>query len=143
MKTSANGLNLIKDFEGFQPRIYLCPAGKVTIGYGHVVLVGEKFSTITKEQASILLAKDVRFAEKTIANVVMCDLTQNEFDALVSFIYNIGGTAFRKSTMLKYLNNEAYLDAADELLKWCHIGKEVSQGLLRRRKAERALFLKE
>jgi len=143
MQISFNCLNMVEDFEGFSPIPYHCPAGKLTIGYGHVIKDGEKFTEVSKTQAETLLKTDMRWVEKTINNVVSSDITQNEFDALASLIYNIGGTAFRNSTLLKLLNQENYMDAADEFLKWCHIGKEVSNGLLTRRKTEKALFEKE
>jgi len=143
MQISYNCLNMVEDFEGFSPIPYYCPAGKPTIGYGHVIKDGEKFTEVSKTQAETLLKTDMRWVEKTINNVVSSDITQNEFDALASLIYNIGGTAFRNSTLLKLLNQENFADAADEFLKWCHIGKEVSNGLLTRRKTEKALFEKE
>jgi len=140
---SQNGMDLVKEFEGFSATPYKCPADKLTIGYGHVIKAGESFTTITKEQAETLLRIDMKWVEKTINNTISADLTQNEIDALASLIYNIGGTAFRNSTLLKLLNQDNFIDAADEFLKWCHIGKEVSQGLLNRRKKERELFLKD
>lgn len=143
MNITDNGINLIKEFEGFKASPYLCPAGKWTIGYGTTSGITKDTPAITEEQAEQLLKYNLRWVEKTIKSSVCVDLTQNEYDALCSFIYNIGGSAFRGSTLLKLLNDENYLDAADEFLKWCHVNKEVNQGLLRRRKAERDLFLKD
>jgi len=139
---SEQGLELIKEFEGFRAESYYCDAGKKTIGYGHAIKNGEVFTEpMPPEIAENLLKQDLRWVEKTINNTVSCDLLQNEVDALCSLIYNIGGTAFRKSHLLEYLNNENYLRAADEFLKWCHIGDKVSNGLLKRRQKERELFL--
>lgn len=143
MNISENGIDFIKSFEGFSDKPYTCSAGKLTIGYGHVLKNDENINKVTQEQAEQILKSDLRWVEKTIKSSVWVDLTQNEYDALCSFIYNIGGTAFRNSTLLKLLNNESYVDAADEFLKWCHVGKEISNGLLRRREAERDLFLKD
>jgi len=95
---------LIKNYESFSPVVYLCPAKKPTIGYGHVVLPGETFTRITEEQADQLLRKDVGIAENCINNYVKVTLSQNQFDALASLIFNIGINAFINSTMLKELN---------------------------------------
>lgn len=149
MQASQNAINLIKEFEGFSPKVYLCPAGKPTIGYGHVVREGEIFTTINQTQGEILLKRDLRMAEKTIDSSLSCDLTQNEFDALCSLIYNIGGGNFRKSTVARLLNEDNYMDAADAILMWNKVTnpktgeKEISKGLERRREAERALFLRD
>lgn len=143
MQISPNGFSLVEEFEGLSLVPYICPASKKSIGYGHVIRDGESFTQITKEQAETLLRIDMKWVEKTLNNTISADLTQNEIDALASLIYNIGGTAFRNSTLLKLLNQDNFADAADEFLKWCHIGKEISQGLLNRREAEKALFEKD
>lgn len=149
MIPSQNAIDLIKSFEGFQPKEYLCPAGKPTIGYGHVIRDGEKFTTITEQQAETLLKTDLKWVCRTIDNAVTCDLTQNEYDALCSFIFNIGGTNFRNSSCCRLLNQDNYMDAADAILLWNKVTnpktgeKEVSAGLERRREAERALFMKD
>ena len=146
---SQNGLDLIKRFEGFSTKPYICPAGKKTIGYGHVVKDTENFIELSEVQANILLAQDLRWVAKTIANTLSCDLTQNEYDALCSLIYNIGGTNWRSSTCCRLLNEDNYMDAADSIIIWNKITnpktgkKEISAGLERRREAERALFIKD
>jgi len=145
MKTSDKGIKLIQAFEGFQPKEYICPAGKPTIGYGHVVQAGEKFGTLTEQEASELLVKDLERYETAILRCVESSLLQNEFDALASFTYNLGINAFQNSTLLKKLNSEDYESAANEFLKWDKAtvnGKKVPlAGLTRRRQAERQMFL--
>lgn len=144
---SQNGIDLIKESEGFSDVPYKCSAGKRTIGWGHKIKEGEVFTKITKEQAETLLRTDTRWVEKTINNTISADLTQNEIDALASLIYNIGGTAFRKSTVLRKLNEDNYMDAADAFLMWDKVTNpetgehEFSQGLANRREKERELFM--
>jgi lysozyme len=141
VKTSQVGIDLIKGFEGYVGRPYLCPAGKNTIGYGHVIQPGEKFTTLTEPEALALLAKDLVRYEEAVDDFVTVPLTQPQFDALVSFTYSCGVGALLKSTLRKKLNAGDYAGAAEEFLKWCHAGPQVLNGLLVRRKAEQALFL--
>jgi lysozyme len=106
MRISQNGLDLIKQHESFSPTVYICPAGKPTVGFGHVVLPNESFTRISEQEAEDLLCKDVSIAENCINNAVKVPITQNQFDALVSFVFNVGCAAFLKSTLLRKLNNE-------------------------------------
>lgn len=138
MKVSTNGLELIKKFEGLRLEAYLCSAGVLTIGYGHTAGV-RKGDVITKATADKMLVDDVGKFEQTVSNAVTVPLTQNQFDALVSLAFNIGATAFTNSTLVKKLNLRH--DAADEFLRWRYVNRVESPGLLRRREAERALFL--
>jgi lysozyme len=105
LKTSANGLAIIKESEGFSATAYKCPAGIWTIGYGHVILPHESFTEITEQQGEYLLIKDVRIAEDCINSNALVVLAQNQFDALVSLVFNIGCAAFKASTLLKILNS--------------------------------------
>lgn len=145
MRISDKGLNLIKEFEGCRLNAYKCAAGVWTIGYGHTGEVNGKAIcnglTITQKQADELLRGDMQVFENTVNTVVTVPITQNMFDALVSFSFNVGGGALRKSTLLKKLNSKDYTGAADEFAKWNKAGGQVLKGLVRRRKAERALFL--
>jgi lysozyme len=141
MKISSTGLDLIKHFESFSPVPYLCPAHKLTVGYGHVVLRNENFTSITEEEATQLLQKDCGVAEDCINQSVKVPLSQDQFDALVSFVFNIGVGAFLNSTLLKLLNAHCYQDAALEFLRWNKSNGSVLNGLTRRRQAERCLFL--
>lgn len=105
MNISENGLNLIKKEEGFKQKPYVCPAGKLTIGYGHVILPNESFTEINEIQATQLLKNDVAIAEDCINNSVKVPITQDQFDALISFVFNVGRKAFLESTLLRNLNN--------------------------------------
>ncbi|MEZ5691469.1 MAG: lysozyme [Rickettsiales bacterium] len=142
MKTSKNGIELIKRFEGFSAEPYYCPAGKLTIGYGHVMSGKERegLLTISKEIAENLLKKDIEIAEKTIARLVKIEITQGQFDALVSFIYNIGNQAFEKSTLLRILNDGETELAAGEFKRWVYSKGKRLRGLVKRREAEKLLF---
>ena len=146
MKTSSNGTSLIREFEGFMASAYLCPANVWTIGIGTTVYPNgakvKKGDKCTEEQALEYLQHDLKSFEKTVNDSVKVDLTQNQFDALVSLTYNIGSTAFKNSTLLKKLNAKDYAGAADQFLVWNKGGGKVLKGLVRRRDAERALFLK-
>lgn len=142
---SQNGLSMIASFESFEPKAYYCPAGVLTIGYGHTGTNAQgqelqESDTVTHEQAMRLLYEDVLWAEDAV-NEQRLDLTQNQFDALVSFVFNVGATAFAHSTLLKKLKSCDFEDAADEFLRWNKAGGKVLRGLTARREAERDLFL--
>ena len=142
MKTSGKGISLIKDFEGFSPVIYLCPAGKPTIGYGHVVRANETIhAPINEEEAERLLLEDLNDYEASVLRLVSAELTQSQFDALVSFTYNLGAGNISRSTLLKKLNADDYQGAADEFERWDKCNGKPLAGLSRRRRAEKALFL--
>lgn len=139
MKTSEQGLALIRKYEGFSSTPYRCPAGKLTIGYGHVILAGENFQPLSEAKAEELLARDVASTEQAVSRLAAVPLRQNQFDALVSFAYNVGTEAFEKSTLLRYLNagNPA---AADEFNRWVYAKGQKLPGLVARRAAETGLF---
>lgn len=141
MKVSDRGLEVIRIFEGFSPRPYICPAGYLTIGYGHVVRPGEVFVVIDEGKAEELLREDVRIYECKVLKLIKVPLTQGQFDALVSFTYNLGAGALQRSTLRMKLNRGEYLDAADEFPKWVWAGGRKLRGLIRRRMEERKLFL--
>lgn len=131
---------MIEKFEGLRLSAYLDSVGIPTIGVGHTsgVHLGE---TITAEDADNILAIDLHHAEQAIYNYVTVELDQNQFDALASLIFNIGGGAFSKSTLLKLLNGGDEVGAANQFLAWNKAGGKVLDGLTRRRAAERELFL--
>lgn len=142
MKTSQKGLDLIKKFEGFSDKEYICPAGKPTIGYGHVILPNEHFpSSITKEEAETLLKKDLQPREKSLNILVKVSINQNQFDALMSFIYNIGVENFKQSTLLKFINEKLFNKIPNQFRRWKYINKVVSNGLIARREEEIKLWL--
>lgn len=140
MKTSAAGIALIKRFEGFSAVPYKCPADKWTIGYGHVILPHETFTHISEQEATDLLMRDLVSREQAVMLLVKVPLTQGQFDALVSFVYNLGSGAFRNSTLLKRLNERNYKAAADNFQRWVYAKNRKLPGLVRRRAAEWALF---
>lgn len=140
MKTSTNGINLIKNFEGCRLTAYKCPAGVWTIGYGHTKGV-KKGQKITKEQAVNILQDDLKTYENGVKKAVKIDLNQNQFDALVSFTYNVGLGAFRTSTLLKKLNKKDFTGASKEFPRWNKANGIVLKGLVKRREAEKILFI--
>lgn len=135
--------DVIKEFEGLRLEAYLCPAGVWTIGYGHTGGDVWPGLVITKEWAEWLLEEDLKRFEANVSGYVRVDLTQDQFDALVSFTYNVGAEAFKNSTLLKKLNAGEYEEAADQFLRWNKSKGKVLAGLTNRRKKERALFLGE
>ena len=141
MQTSEKGLDLIRKYEGLQLAAYVCPGGKLTIGYGHTgpdVKAGKK---IDVKQANELLIKDVLRFEKAVNELVTVPMTQGMFDALISFSFNLGAGSLKSSTLLKKLNADDPDGAADEFLKWNKAKGKVLAGLTARRESERELFL--
>ena len=141
MKTSQVGIDLIKKYEGCKLTAYKCPAGKWTIGYGHTK-TAKKGQKISRERAEELLKEDLKNYEKAVNKHVSAPLTQNQFDALVSFTYNCGTGALRTSTLLKNLNAKNYKGASAEFTRWNKSNGRVLKGLTQRRKAEQTLFNK-
>ena len=143
---SKTGIDLISSFEGIRLNAYDDGVGVWTIGIGTTIYPNgmkvKKGDKCTLEQAHEYLAHDMIEFEKTVNDSVKVPLSQNQFDALVSLTYNIGSTAFKNSTLLKKLNAKDFTGAADQFLVWNKGGGKVLKGLVRRREAERALFLK-
>ncbi len=139
MHTSQKGLDLIKSFEGLRLSAYKCPAGVWTIGYGTTAGV-KPGQTITKERAEELLREDVKRFEDQVMRLVKVRLTQGQFDALVSFTYNLGAANLGNSTLLRLLNAGDYKGAAAQFDRWTKAGGKELPGLVKRRAAERALF---
>ena len=138
---SAQGLALLKRFEGFRSQIYKDVAGLATIGYGHRLLSTESFpGGLDEAQAIELLENDVRAAELAVRRLVKPLLTQGQFDALVDFVFNLGVGRLASSTLLKELNAERFDSAAEQLLRWDHSGAQEIEGLKARRTAEFALW---
>jgi len=139
MKTSSKGIEAIAAHEGLRLKAYRCPAGVWTIGYGHTKGV-RPGDVITKEKAVGFLREDVVDAENAV-NRHLQNLTQNQFDALVSFVFNAGAGNFQKSTLLKKAKvNPDDTSIADEFAKWNKAGGTVLSGLARRRKDESNLY---
>ena len=145
MRISQGGLdNLLKKFEGCRLKAYRCPAGILTIGYGHTSAAGEPLvkdgMTITQEQAEEILKTDLGRYEKPVSDLVKVDLEQNQFDVLVDFAYNAGVGNLKISTLLKKVNAGDFDAVPAELMKWTKGGGKELPGLVKRRQAERALF---
>ncbi|ELJ5833590.1 lysozyme [Enterobacter kobei] len=145
MQTSEKGIALIKQFEGCKLTAYQDSVGVWTIGYGWTQPVDGKpiraGMTIKQETADRLLKTGLVSYESDVSRLVKVGLTQGQFDALVSFTYNLGSRSLSTSTLLRKLNAGDYAGAADEFLRWNKAGGKVLNGLTRRREAERALFL--
>ena len=143
------------EWEGFKAEIYKDSAGLKTIGVGHLLTQDELalyevalddgshvnfHDGLTDEQVLSLLARDVRKFEKAVTDAVTSDLTQDQFDAVVSFAFNVGVSAFRGSKLLKVLNQGRFSDVPNELRKWTKAGGQIVQGLVNRREKEIALW---
>lgn len=140
MKTSPRGIEMIKRAEGVRLKRYKDAAGLWTIGIGHLIKPGENLTSITEAQAEDLLRRDLADAEKAVAALGV-KLRQPEYDALVSFVFNLGGGALAKSTLARKVKARDMLGAAQEFVKWINAGGKPLKGLLRRRLAEATLFL--
>jgi lysozyme len=145
MITNAAGLSLIRQAEGLRLRAYLCPANVWTIGIGTTVYPDgrkvQRGDKCTEQQADRYLAHDLQEFERAVAAMVTVPLTGNQFASLVSLAYNVGIGALRGSTLLRLLNAGDYVNAANQFLRWNRGGGRVLPGLVKRRAAERALFL--
>ena len=147
-KTGSKGIELIKSFEGFKGSPYKCPAGIPTIGYGATFYPDGKKVTmtdtpITEEKATELLSSMLISFEKYVDSYCIDTITQNQFDALVSFAYNLGPANLKSSTLLKKVNlNPNDGTIRDEFMKWVKAGGKTLKGLVRRREAEANLYFK-
>jgi lysozyme len=145
-KTSQKGIDLIKSFEGFSAKPYLCPAKICTIGYGATFYPNGKKVTmndkaITEAEAVELLKNMLISFEKYVDSYCVDSINQNQFDALVSFCYNLGPNNLKKSTLLKKVNaNPNDETIKDEFMKWVKSNGKTLKGLVRRREAESALY---
>ena len=139
MKSTNYAILLIKSFEQLRLNSYRCPAGVWTIGYGHTDGVNQGM-LITEKTADAFLRQDIRNAEHCV-NQMGVDLTQGQFDALVSFVFNIGVQAFRISTLRRLImSNPDDLEIADEFRRWVYAGNKKLPGLIKRREKEIELY---
>jgi lysozyme len=141
MALGAKGTALIQSFEQFRAAAYKDQGGIWTAGWGHTGPDIVEGTTCTPYQASIWFDRDTAEAARAVLRTVDVPMTQNQFDALVSFTYNVGAGSEAHSTLIQVLNAGNYMMAAEQFLKWNHVNGQVSAGLTRRREAERALFL--
>jgi lysozyme len=143
MRVNAETLEHLKRWEGLRLEAYRDVGGVPTVGWGHTgldVVVGKK---ISKGEAEALLRLDLKRAEDAVSSLVKVDLTDNQFGALVSFVFNVGVGAFRKSTLLKKLNAGDYAAVPAELMRWNKVGTKQVEGLTNRRAGEVALWNKD
>jgi lysozyme len=139
MTPSKQARDIIADFEGCKLSAYLCPANVPTIGYGRTsnVKMGD---TCTQEQADAWLQEELDHFGSGVAEMIKVEVNQNQFDALVSFAYNVGLGALKGSTLLRLLNQGKHSECGEQFLRWNKAGGKVLAGLIRRRIAEKVMF---
>ena len=142
MQTSGEGIALIKKFEGCEIEAYQCSAKVWTIGYGHTRGVSEG-ATCTIEEAEKILVSDLKEFEKYVNDLVDIPISQNQFDALVAWTFNLGPTNLKSSTLLSKLNENDVNDVPFQIRRWNRAGGKILDGLVRRREAEALLWLGE
>ncbi len=141
MHLSSSGFEFLKSFEGFEAQAYRCPGGYQTIGYGHVIRKGEDYaSALSLFEAERLLRQDATIAENAVRRFIDVNLRQKQFDALVSFTFNLGSGALQRSTLRRKINREEHDEVPDELMKWIWAAGRRLPGLIRRRQAEGVLY---
>lgn len=144
MEFSPNGIDFLKKLEQFKMYPYRDSAGRWTIGYG--TLIGQApdgtftIPKISEPDAAKLLLEHANYMVSFLTKLVAVPLTQDQFDALVVFVYNIGPTEFSHSTMLKLLNQKDYVGASKQFSRWIYSGGQIVDGLINRRKMEETLF---
>ncbi len=141
-KINAEGLDLVKRWEGLELKAYQDAVGVWTVGHGHTGSDVFPWTEISAGRAEELLRKDIRTAENAVIAMVSVRLNPNQFSALASFVFNLGGRAFRESTLRACVNRKDWQKAADEFPRWNRAGGKVLAGLTARRQDERRLFLK-
>jgi len=144
MKISKQGIALIKHFESYEMKAYKCPAGVWTIGWGFTRVNGlkiKKGDIMTLKAADLELIKQLKIYENVVKKVIIINkINQNQYDALVSLCYNIGGSSFRKSDIVQLVNSRNFIGACKIFNLWSKAAGKRSKGLLRRRMSERNLF---
>lgn len=143
-RVSYRGLERIKKFESFSAIPYKDAAGKWTIGYGHLITEKDNFPPnikITREQGNKLFLRDISIVDNCIKRNVSVQLSTNEYDAIASLIFNIGCGAFTRSTLLKWLNHNDRIKAANEFPRWIYAGGRQNAGLMKRRLQEKEIFM--
>ena len=139
-----NAIDLIKQFEGFRAEAYKCPAGIWTIGYGTTQVDGQPVRegmTISREQALQYAQQEVNKLWSKIESILKVKINDNQMNALVDFAYNLGFNALKNSTLMRLINESKFDEAANQFSRWVYAGGKVLPGLVKRREAERQLFL--
>ncbi len=136
------GIEIIKTFEGFRDKIYICPGGYKTIGYGHKIQPSENFNNITREDAEEILYKDLECAQKGICRYIEVDLNDNQFSALASFTFNLGVGSLQRSTLRQKINyrSSSCDEICGEFSKWVYSRGRKLPGLIHRRNIESMLY---
>lgn len=142
LKTNTRARAMIKKHEGLRLKVYDDGVGFMTIGYGHKLSAAENYSVIEEATAEALFEEDLKVAQGHLVRAVKVPLNQNQFGALVSWVFNLGGGALRESTMLKKLNAVELHLVPGEMMRWVIAGGRVLPGLIHRRAAEAALFIR-
>ena len=146
MHINERGIEIVKSFEGLSLKPYLCPANVWTVGYGATRSstggpIDLDMEPITEAEAEALLIRDLESSEGWVSRLIKTALTENQYSALTSFTFNVGAGALQRSTLRMKLNRGEIQNAADEFPKWKFANKRILAGLVRRRAAERSLFL--
>ena len=136
-------INLIKQFEGCRLGRYADSAGNSTIGYGHLCKAGDGLDYISPELADDILRDDAKHAAAAVVRYTKVPLTNNQYAALIDFVFNEGAGSFQRSMLLQKINRSEFDEVPKEFVKWVWIGANRSKGLTRRRKAESELFMRE
>lgn len=139
--TNQLGVELIKQFEGFRSKPYICAGGHLTIGYGHKLTSDEQYNYLDQEAAEEMLKQDLLQAERAVLKNICVRISDNQFAALVSFTFNLGAAVLQRSTLRQKINSEYYDEAAFEFNRWIYTNGKILSGLIKRRKAESELFL--
>ena len=143
---TAEGLAMIKHFEGLRTTAYQDSVGVWTIGYGHTSMAGPPMvypgMVITAAEAEAILQQDLDIFERGVSQALTVTTHENQFSAMVSFAFNVGLSAYRNSTLLRKHNAGDFVGAANEFPRWVYADGQVLPGLVRRREAERALYIK-
>jgi lysozyme len=142
MRTSHKGVEFIKAFEKFSSAAYICPAGLRTIGYGHVLLHGESYQNISTMEAEEILKHDLKNAERAVYRNITAPLEDRQFDALVSFVFNLGSASLQRSSLRQKINYGSDDDEIHrEFVRWVYCKGQKLLGLVRRREAEATMYL--
>ena len=139
-----NAIDLIKRYEGFRPQAYQDSVGVWTIGYGTTIINGQPVKqgmTITQDQALQLVQQEVNKLWSKIESILKVKINDNQMNALVDFAYNLGYNALKTSTLMRLVNESKFDEAANQFPRWVYAGGKVLPGLVKRREAERQLFL--
>lgn len=140
MRISEQCIDFIKSFESFKEEVYVCPGGYKTIGYGHLIRATENLTTITHEEGIELLKRDIKIAEVAANRLTHVELSQNQFDMLVSFTFNLGSSAYQRSTLRSKVNRAEHELVPAEFMRWVYAKGKILPGLAKRRRMEAEIY---